>query len=109
MHNAPYGAPYNMGKAAMEALAYTMAKEESRFGMRVNVVAPSLTVSDMGNRLAKAVAGVADIHELDARSPFGRVSTPEDVAAAVVWLVSDANPYASGQKVNIDGAGFSMR
>ena len=109
LHNAPYGAPYNMGKAAMEALAYTMAKEESQFGMRVNVVAPSLTVSDMGNRLAKAVAGVVDIHELDARSPFGRVSTPEDVAAAVVWLVSDANPYASGQKVNIDGAGFSMR
>ena len=44
-----------------------------------------------------------DITKLDATSPFGRVSVPEDVAAAVVWLVSDANPYANGQKINIDG------
>jgi 3-oxoacyl-[acyl-carrier protein] reductase len=103
--HAPLGAPYNMGKAAMESLALTLAKEEQRNGVRVNIVAPSLTVSDMGDRLARAVAGVANIHELDAKSPFGRVSTPEDVAAAVIWLVSDANPYASGQKINIDGAG----
>jgi len=107
--HAANGAPYNMGKAAAESLALTLAKEEQKNGIRVNIVAPSLTVSDMGDRLAKAVAGVADIHELDARSPFGRVSTPDDVAAAVVWLVSDANPYASGQKINIDGSGFNLR
>jgi 3-oxoacyl-[acyl-carrier protein] reductase len=107
MNHAANGAPYNMGKAASEALALTLAKEEQKHGMRVNIVAPSLTVSDMGDRLARAVAGVKDIHELDARSPFGRVSVPEDVAAAVVWLVSGANPYASGQKINIDGAGSS--
>ena len=34
------GAPYNMGKTAMEALAYTLAKEERPFGVRVNIVAP---------------------------------------------------------------------
>lgn len=107
MNHAANGAPYNMGKAASEALALTSAKEEQKHGMRVNIVAPSLTVSDMGDRLARALAGVKDIHELDAKSPFGRVSVPEDVAAAVVWLVSDANPYASGQKINIDGAGSS--
>ncbi len=97
------GAPYTMGKAAAEALALTLAKEEMRNGIRVNIVAPGLTVSDMGDRLARAVAGVQDIHELDAKSPFGRVSMPSDVAATVVWLVSDANPYASGQKINISG------
>ena len=37
--------------------------------------------------------------------PFGRVAEPSDVAAAVLWFVSDANPYCSGQKLNIDGAG----
>lgn len=100
------GAPYNMGKSACEALALTLAKEEQKNGIRVNIVAPSLTVSDMGERLAKAVAGVSDIHELDKRFPFGRVSVPEDVAAAVVWLVSPANAYASGQKINIDGGGM---
>jgi 3-oxoacyl-[acyl-carrier protein] reductase len=101
------GAPYNMGKAACEALALTLAKEEQANGMRVNIVAPSLTVSDMGSRLAKALVGVDDIHQLDAKFPFGRVSTPEDVAGAVVWLVSDANRYASGQKINIDAGGMA--
>jgi NAD(P)-dependent dehydrogenase (short-subunit alcohol dehydrogenase family) len=96
------GAPYNMGKAAMEALALTLAKEERKHNIRTNIVAPSLTVTEMGIRLTKAVTG-GDIHKLDANSPFGRVSVPEDVAAAVTWLVSDANPYANGQKINIDG------
>lgn len=97
------GAPYNMGKAASEALALTLAKEEGPNGVRVNIVAPSLTVSDMGIRLAKAVARVDDIHALGPGFPFGRVPTPEDVASAVLWLVSDANSYVSGQKLNIDG------
>jgi NAD(P)-dependent dehydrogenase (short-subunit alcohol dehydrogenase family) len=101
----PRGGPYNMGKAAMEALALTLAKEERAHGIRTNIVAPSLTVTEMGKRLTKATSGIADIHELDARSPFGRVSEPEDVAAAVTWLVSSANPYANGQKININGGG----
>jgi NAD(P)-dependent dehydrogenase (short-subunit alcohol dehydrogenase family) len=101
----PRGAPYNMGKAAMEALALTLAKEEREHGIRTNIVAPSLTVTEMGKRLTRATTGIEDIHQLDARSPFGRVSTPEDVAAAVTWLVSSANPYANGQKININGGG----
>jgi 3-oxoacyl-[acyl-carrier protein] reductase len=105
LQHGPNGAPYSMGKAAAEALALVIAKEERKHGIRCNIVSPSLTVSDMGGKLAKAVMGVADIHELDAKSPFGHVSTPGDVAAAVVWLVSDANPYANGQKINIDGGG----
>ncbi|MBL8649715.1 MAG: SDR family oxidoreductase [Sphingopyxis sp.] len=101
------GAPYNMGKAAGEALALTLAKEEMANGIRVNIVAPSLTVSDMGDKLARAITGQDDIHHLDSKFPFGRVSLPEDVAAAVLWFVSDANPYCSGQKLNIDGAGMA--
>jgi NAD(P)-dependent dehydrogenase (short-subunit alcohol dehydrogenase family) len=96
-----------MGKAASEALALTLAKEEQPNGIRVNIVAPALTVSDMGERLARAVAGVSDIHELDAKFPFGRVPTPDDVAAAVVWFVSNANSYCSGQKLNIDAGGMA--
>ncbi|UNK79333.1 SDR family oxidoreductase [Sphingopyxis granuli] len=105
LNHAANGAPYNMAKAAAEALALTLAKEEVRSGVRVNIVAPSLTVSDMGERLARAITGQDDIHHLDAKFPFGRVPTPDDVAAAVLWFVSDANPYCSGQKLNIDGAG----
>src|SRR5260370_4652489 len=94
-----------MGKAAMEALALTLAKEEREHGIRTNIVAPSLTVTEMGRRLAKATMGAADIHQLDERMPFGRVSTPEDVAAAVTWLGSSANPHAHGPKININGRG----
>jgi 3-oxoacyl-[acyl-carrier protein] reductase len=103
--NGPNGAPYNMGKAAMEALALTLAKEERRHGIRTNIVAPSLTVTEMGRRLTKAVTGGKDISELDATSPFGRVSVPDDVASVVTYLVSDANPYANGQKIYVDGGG----
>jgi NAD(P)-dependent dehydrogenase (short-subunit alcohol dehydrogenase family) len=105
LHMGPRGAPYSMGKAAMEALALTLAKEEREHGIRTNIVAPSLTVTEMGKRLTRATTGLEDIHQLDERSPFGRVSVPEDVAAAVVWLVSSANPYANGQKININGGG----
>ena len=47
------GAPYNMGKAAMEALALTLAKEEAANGVRVNIVAPGLVATDMGHRLVE--------------------------------------------------------
>ena len=107
LSHAANGAPYNMAKAAGEALALTLAKEEMKNGVRVNIVAPSLTVSDMGEKLSRAITGQDDIHHLDAKFPFGRVPTPDDVAAAVLWFVSDANPYCSGQKLNIDGAGMA--
>lgn len=107
LHHAANGGPYNMGKAAGEALALTLAKEERKYGIRTNIVAPGLTATDMGSRLAAARAGKKgmDIHELDATMPFGHVCSPEEVAAAVVYFVSDANPYANGQKLNIDGGG----
>jgi NAD(P)-dependent dehydrogenase (short-subunit alcohol dehydrogenase family) len=98
------GAPYSMGKAAMEALAYTLAKEERRNGIHVNVVAPGLVETEMGRRLVRAV-GVTDMRTLDATMPFGRVCQPEDVAAAVRWFVSEAASYVSGQRVVIHGGG----
>lgn len=99
------GAPYNMGKAALEALAHTLAKEERDNGVHVNIVAPGLVVTDMGNRLARAMAGVADATELDATSPFGRVCRPEDVADVVRYLVSDAAGYLTDQRVVVNGGG----
>lgn len=105
LSHAANGAPYNMGKAAMEALAQTLAKEERRHNIRTNIVAPGLTVTEMGERLAKATQGVGDIHELDAKSPFGRVSTPDDVAGAVAYFVSADGEYVNGQKINLHGGG----
>jgi 3-oxoacyl-[acyl-carrier protein] reductase len=104
-HMSAGGAPYNMGKAALEALALTLAKEERRHGIHVNVVAPGLVVTEMGHRLARAVAGVQDATELDAASPFGRVCRPEDVADVVRYLVSDRAGYLTGQRIAVDGGG----
>jgi len=100
---AARGAPYNMGKAALEALAYTLAKEERPNNIRVNVVAPPLTDTDMGQRLAKA-RGVSEIHDLDKTMPFGHVCAPEDIANVVRFLVSDRNTYVSGEKITVHGA-----
>jgi NAD(P)-dependent dehydrogenase (short-subunit alcohol dehydrogenase family) len=97
------GAPYNMAKAAMEALAYTLAAEEERYGIRVNVVAPGLVDTEMGRRMIRATRGVADMSALDADSPFGRVCRPEDVAGVVAFLVGPAAGYVTGQRIGVDG------
>ena len=54
-HHAANGSPYNMGKAAAEALAMTLGAEEQKHGIRVNIVAPGLVTTDMGDRLTKAM------------------------------------------------------
>ena len=105
---AANGAPYNMGKAAMEALASTLAKEERPFGIHVNVVAPGLVETDMGVRLARAFTGnreMPDLRALDASSPFGRVCQPLDVANVVLWLCSPGSGYVTGQRIECNGGG----
>ncbi len=107
-HHAANGAPYNMGKAALEALAFTLAKEERRHSIHVNVVAPGLVETDMGVRLARAMTGdrsLDDLRTLDASSPFGRVCQPDDVARVVLWLCSAGAGYVTGQRVECDGGG----
>ena len=104
-HYRAGGAPYAMGKAALEALAFTLAKEERDSGIHVNVVAPGLVDTDMGQRLARATSGVDDIRELDAVSAFGRVCQPIDVARVVLWVCSDGAGYVTGQRIQVDGGG----
>lgn len=101
--NGGNGAPYNMGKAAMEALAKTLAKEERANNIHVNIVAPGLVETEMGKRLARATRGVADIHELDKSMPFGHVCSPEEIADVVRFVVSDAARYVTGQRIEVDG------
>lgn len=99
------GGPYNMGKAAMEALALTLSQELKPHGIRVNTVAPGLVETEMGRRLMKARSGIEDLRELDATMPFGRVCQPEDIAHAVRFLVSEKASYISGEKINVYGGG----
>jgi 3-oxoacyl-[acyl-carrier protein] reductase len=93
-HFAGNGAPYNMAKAA---------------GIHVNVVAPGLVDTDMGERLMKATAGVTDLRTLDASSPFGHVCQPIDVARVVLWLCSEGAGYVTSQRIRCDGGGTALR
>ncbi|MDP9335346.1 MAG: SDR family oxidoreductase [Actinomycetota bacterium] len=106
LHMAANSAPYNMAKAALEALAATLAKEERRNGIHVNVVAPGLVDTEMGRRLVKGAMGVSDIRTMDAGSAFGHVCSPEEVADAVRFLVSDDASYLTGQRIGVDGGAF---
>jgi NAD(P)-dependent dehydrogenase (short-subunit alcohol dehydrogenase family) len=106
VYMAANSAPYNMAKVALEALAWTLAKEERRNGIHVNVVAPGLVDTEMGRRLVKGAMGVEDIHTMDERSPFGHVCTPEEVADAVRFIVSERASYLTGQRIGVDGGPF---
>ncbi len=102
-HMRANGAPYNMAKAAAEALALTLAHEEAANRVRVNIVAPGLVATDMGDRLVQAKLGRASVAELDAEQPFGRVTRPGDVAEVVCFLVSDPGSMVTGQRIVVDG------
>ena len=102
-HMRAGGAPYNMAKAALEALALTMAKEEIANGVHVNVVAPGLVATDMGARLVQAKLGMSDASDLDAAQPLGRVCRPEDIARVVRFVVSADAEMLTGQRIVVDG------
>jgi NAD(P)-dependent dehydrogenase (short-subunit alcohol dehydrogenase family) len=103
VHMRAHGAPYNMAKAALEALALTLAKEEIGNGIRVNIVAPGLVATDMGDRLVKAKLGLQDTGALDASQPLGRVTRPEDIARVVRFLASGDAAFVTGQRIVVDG------
>ena len=75
-----------------------MARELASRGITVNMVAPGFIDTDMTAVLPDKVreAMVADI-------PLGKIGTPENVADAVVFLVSDQASYITGQTINVDG------
>jgi NAD(P)-dependent dehydrogenase (short-subunit alcohol dehydrogenase family) len=97
------GAPYNMAKAALEALTLTVAHEEAVNGIRANIVAPGLVVTDMGSKLVKAKLGLEDMGTLDSAQPFGRVCRPEDIARTVRFLASQDAAMVTGQRIVVDG------
>lgn len=98
-------APYAMSKAALEALATVLAKEEREHGIHVNVVAPGLVETDMGMRYVKEISGLGGFREVDPIVPYGRVCQPEEVASVVRFLVSQAASYVNGQRIYVHGGG----
>lgn len=94
---------YSVSKAALEAMAHTLAREEKSNGMRVNMIAPGLVDTDMGRRIVQATGGPEDMRQVDARSPFGFVCTADDIAATVAHLCSEDGRYITNQRITISG------
>ena len=91
-------ANYSAAKAGVIGFTKTIAKELASRGITANAVAPGFIDTDM-------TAGLPDKAKEAALSgiPLGRMGTPEDIAAAVLFLVSDQASYITGQVLNVDG------
>jgi NAD(P)-dependent dehydrogenase (short-subunit alcohol dehydrogenase family) len=88
----------------MEALAMTLAKEEREHGIRVNVVAPGLVDTDMGDGFLGSVG--ADKEGYAQSAPFGFICQPRDVAGTIVYLCSEEARYITGQRITVNGGGY---
>ncbi len=97
----PRNGAYSAAKAALEALAQTMAAEEAQHGVRVNVVAPSLVASPLAENVL-ALRGIVDPVSHYLGLPWGRALTVQEVAQIAVDLASSAQwEYVSGQTIRI--------
>ena len=101
----PGRGPYSMAKAALEMFASTLAKEERRYGIRVNTVSPGFVDTDMA-RAAWAAMG-RSMEQVIAKSPFGFVCTAEDIGNAVVFLCSERARYITGVVLQVSGDRFA--
>ena len=97
----PFGAPYYVAKAGVNALTKTLAKECAPAGVRVNCIAPGLIQTDMGERMIKFYGDA-----LLSTIPLGHPGCPEDIGRAAVYLASEDARFVTGQIVRVDGGAW---
>src|SRR5262249_9836327 len=93
---------YAASKAGMIGFAKALAQEVASRGITVNTVAPGFIATAMTETLAEPQR-----ERLIERIPAGRLGTPEEVAAAVVFLASEEAGYVTGQCLHVNG-GMAM-
>jgi NAD(P)-dependent dehydrogenase (short-subunit alcohol dehydrogenase family) len=100
---------YDASKGGMVMMTRSMAVELGRFGVRVNGVAPGAIrtpgADEAGARIAKALGltGEQMMGGFLQKIPLGRQGTPDDIATAVLFLVTPAGEYVTGQTIVVDG------
>ncbi len=92
---APNVVAYNAAKAGLVVLTRSLARSEGPYGIRVNMVNPGFIETDHTTE--------ADRKTLPPTIPLRRLGTPEDVAAAVHFLVSEESSYITGAIINVAG------
>jgi len=95
-------ANYAAAKAGVIGFTKAMAKELASRGITVNAVAPGFIATDMTAVLPEQIKT-----ELISRIPLGKLGSPEDISAAVLFLASEAASYITGQTLNVNG-GMAM-
>jgi NAD(P)-dependent dehydrogenase (short-subunit alcohol dehydrogenase family) len=101
-YGMPFGLHYTTSKAAVIGLTRGLARELGRDGIRVNALAPSAVLTDGTREFFGDKAGRA-LEVIKAGQSIQRNLTPLDLVGAVVWLVSDASRFVTGQTIAIDG------
>jgi NAD(P)-dependent dehydrogenase (short-subunit alcohol dehydrogenase family) len=101
---ATLGAPaeyvhYAASKAAVEAFTVGLAKEVAATGIRINAVAPGTTQTE----IHAAAGDPGRPARVAARIPLGRVAEPEEIAEAVLWLLSPQASYVTGTILRVTG------
>jgi NAD(P)-dependent dehydrogenase (short-subunit alcohol dehydrogenase family) len=97
---------YTASKHGVVGLTKVAALEYAQAGIRVNAVCPGVIRTPMLEHVQKTNPEVVDM--LVSRHPIGRIGTPEEVAAAVVWLCSDAAAFVTGIALPIDGGAVAQ-
>ncbi len=105
-HHAVYAA----SKAAVEAMALNLAPELAQRGITINAIAPGGTESDMsaevGDHYAHPAVPLDRATASRAMCAVGRFAQPEEIAAAIAFLVSDDASYITGRTIPVDGGFF---
>jgi NAD(P)-dependent dehydrogenase (short-subunit alcohol dehydrogenase family) len=92
---------YVASKHGIVGLTKAAALECAKDGVRINAVCPGVIRTPMVDRLVKAHPEMET--QLAAGEPIGRMGRPEEIAAAVIWLCSDASSFVTGQAIAVDG------
>ena len=93
---------YGASKAGLHAFGQSLAVALAPHGITVASVAPGYVATDMTAQELATPAG----HAIRAQSPFNRVATPQEVAAAVVYLASPEAAWSSGAVLDLNGASY---
>lgn len=100
------GVQYTAAKAGLEGLTRQFAYDWGKAGVRVNAVAPTVTLTGDRVRSLWETKSTAEQEKVLAAIPLGRLGTPEEVASVVVFLASDASSYITGQSIDVSGGRY---